>query len=101
MVSQYPRLSLVLKWNTELLEASNLKLSKGTGWSQIGIWPLMAVDFFDWGHLFVKGQISECLPTLTLTLISVDFLGAYFEVGVEGNETTTPCLRFVRTMLET
>ena len=53
-------------WNSELLEASTLKSSKETGWSQINIWSLTAVDFLDLDRLFVKGEILECSPTLTL-----------------------------------
>ena len=53
-------------WNSELLESSTLKSSKETGWSQINIWSLMAVDFLDLDRLFVKGEIPECSPTLTL-----------------------------------
>ena len=49
-----------------LLEASALKSSKEAGWSQISIWLLAAVDFFDLDRLFVKGEISECSLTLTL-----------------------------------
>ena len=30
------------------------------------IWPLTAVDFLDFECLFVKGEIPECLPALTL-----------------------------------
>ena len=58
---------MIFKWNSELLEASSLKLSKETGWSQINIWSLTAVDFLDLNRLFVKGEIPECSPTLTLT----------------------------------
>ena len=57
------RLSLICKWNSELLEASTLKSSKETGWSHISIWSTTDVDFLD---LFVKGEIPECSPTLTL-----------------------------------
>ena len=60
------RLSLIFKWNSELLEASTLKSSKETGWSHISIWSLTAVDLFDLDRLFVKGEIPECSPTLTL-----------------------------------
>ena len=49
------RLSLIFKWNSELLEASTLKSSKETGWSHISIWFLTAVLIFDLDHLFVKG----------------------------------------------
>ena len=59
---------MIFKWNSELLEASTLKSSKETGWSQINILSLTAVDFFDLDRLFVKGEIPECSPTLTLTL---------------------------------
>ena len=52
--------------NSELLEASTLKSSKETGWSQINIWSLTAVGFFYLDRLFVKGEITECSPTLTL-----------------------------------
>ena len=58
--------SLIFKWNSELLAASTLKSSKETGWLQISIWLLTAVDFFDLDRLLVKGQIPECSPTLTL-----------------------------------
>ena len=34
--------------NSELLEASTLKSSKETGWSEINIWSLAAVAFFIW-----------------------------------------------------
>ena len=50
----------------ELLEASTLKSSKETGWSQwsqISIWSLTTIDFFDLDRLFVKGKIPECSPT--------------------------------------
>ena len=30
------------------------------------LWSLTAVDFFDLDRLFVKGEIPECSPTLTL-----------------------------------
>ena len=52
--------------NSDLLEASTLKASKEAGWSQINIWSLTAVEFFDLDRLFVKGEIPECSPTLTL-----------------------------------
>ena len=52
--------------NSDLLEASTLKSSKEAGWSQINIWSLTAVEFFDLDRLFVKGEIPECSPTLTL-----------------------------------
>ena len=29
----------------------------------ISMWSLNAVDFFDFGRLFVKGEIPECSPT--------------------------------------
>ena len=54
------KLSLIFKWNSELVEASTLKQRKETGWSQVNIWSLTAVDFFDLGRLFVKGEITEC-----------------------------------------
>ena len=50
----------------ELLGASSLKSSKKTGWLQISMWSVTAVDFFDLDRLFVKGEIPECSPTLTL-----------------------------------
>ena len=59
-------MSLIFKWNSELLEARTLKSSKETGWSQISIWSLTTVDFFDLDRFFVKDEISECSPTLTL-----------------------------------
>ena len=49
-----------------LLEASTLKSSKETGSSPINIWSLTAVYFFDLDRLFVKGEIPEFSPTLTL-----------------------------------
>ena len=52
--------------NSELLEVSTLKLSKETGWPQINIWSLTAVNFFDLDRLFVKGEIPEYSSTLTL-----------------------------------
>ena len=52
--------------NSDLLEPSTLKSSKEAGWSQINIWSLTAVEFFDLDRLFVKGEIPECSPTLTL-----------------------------------
>ena len=55
----------MFKWNSELLEANTLKLSKKTGWSQINIWSLTAVDFLDLDCLFVKGEIPECLRNET------------------------------------
>ena len=60
------RLSLIVKWNSELIKASTLKSSKETNWSQINIWSLTAVDLFDLDRLFIKGEIPECSPTLTL-----------------------------------
>ena len=49
-----------------ILEASNLKSSKEADWLHISMWSLTAVDFFDLDHLFVKGEIPEYSPTLTL-----------------------------------
>ena len=60
------RLSLIFEWNSELLEASTFKSPKETGWLHISMWSLMAVHFFDLHRLFVKGEIPECSPTLTL-----------------------------------
>ena len=60
------KISLIFKWDSELIEASTLKSSKETGWLQINRWSLTTVDFFDLDHLFVKGEIPECSPTLTL-----------------------------------
>ena len=60
------RLSLVFKWDSELLEASTLKLPKEAGWSHISIWSLTPIDFLDLDRLFTKGEIPECSPTLTL-----------------------------------
>ena len=52
------RLSLTFKWNSELLEASTVKLPKESSWLYIRIWSLTAVDFFDLDGLFVKAEIS-------------------------------------------
>ena len=48
---------MIFKWNSELREASTLKLSKETGWSQISIESLTAVDIFDFDRLMVIGEI--------------------------------------------
>ena len=61
------RLSFIFKDNSELLELSTLKSSKETGWLHISIWSLAAVDFFYLDRFFVKADIPECSPTLTLT----------------------------------
>ena len=47
-------------------KTSTLKSSKETVWSQINIWSLTAVDFFDLDCLIIKGEIPERSPTLTL-----------------------------------
>ena len=60
------RLSLIFKWNSELLEASTLKSSKETSSSHISIWPLKALDFFYLDRLFVKGKMPEWGATQTL-----------------------------------
>ena len=62
----FNRLFLFFKWNSEFLEASTLKLSKETGWFHISMWTLTAVDFFYLDRLFVKVEIPERSPTLTL-----------------------------------
>ena len=40
------RLSMIFKWNSELLEARTLKSSKETGWSQISIFSFNGCWFF-------------------------------------------------------
>ena len=81
------RLSLIFKWNSELLEASTLKPPKETGWSQVNIWSLTALDFFDLGRLKIKESlfISRDQPVLnkneaSLPLHMFDQLHKYFTI---------------------
>ena len=46
--------------------SQDFKIVKKTGWIHISMWSLKAVDFFDLDRLFVKGEVTECSPTLTL-----------------------------------
>ena len=48
--------------------SKHFKVVKETGWSQINIWSLTAVDFLDLDRLFVKGEIPEYSPTLNFKM---------------------------------
>ena len=65
-------LSLIFKWNSELLEARTLKLWSHyvmvTTWLHMVhcTWSLTAVDFINLDCVLVKGELPECSPTLNL-----------------------------------
>ena len=70
------RISLILRWNSELLLAKILKSSRKTTWLQKSIWSLTAVvlafNFFP-----VNGEMPECSPTLS----DVQMLACFAIIG--------------------